>query len=356
MTGPPLRVALDVSSAFAGTTGVARYAEALWSALAARDDLDLLPYSIGRRIDTRGRARNLRIPMRLTHRAWPAAGRPRVERLVGEVDVVHGLDWFVPPSRRPRVVTIHDAIPVTRPDLFPPSVQRDAQRALSAAQDADVTIASCHSTADELAAVAGIARSRIVIARPGRAALPLPSDCPIVEGPYILAVGGITPRKGYDVLAAAVARLGPSCPAVVVAGADWWGADDVRRQIADLDRHRRIELLGGVDDEALATLYRHASLVCHPSRAEGFGLPCLEAMAAGVAVVASDLPSIREMAEGDVCLVPPDDADALAAAIRALLDAPDERAALASRGIERARSFTWERTAADVVAAYRSLL
>ena len=166
----------------------------------------------------------------------------------------------------------------------------------------------------------------------------------------------MTPRKGFDVLAAAAARLGPSCPPVLVAGPDYWRADETRQAISDADSHGRVELLGPVDDAALAALYRGAIAVCHPSRAEGFGLTCLEAMAAGAPLVATDLPSVRETVNGAAELVPPDDPEALAETLGRLLADRKRRSELAASGRRRAAEFTWEGTSDGVVRAYRAAL
>jgi glycosyltransferase involved in cell wall biosynthesis len=179
---------------------------------------------------------------------------------------------------------------------------------------ADVVVTSCEATAGELVRVAGIARERIVVAPPG-VFLEDAASAPAAESTYLLVVGQVTPRKGLETVAAAAARLGRACPPVLVAGTDWWRAADVRREIDRLDTAGRIRLLGHVDDGRLEALYRGATIVCHASRAEGFGMTCLEAMKAGAPLVATDLPSVQELTAGAAVLVPVDDAEALAAAI-----------------------------------------
>jgi glycosyltransferase involved in cell wall biosynthesis len=174
--------------------------------------------------------------------------------------------------------------------------------------------------------------------------------------PYVLAVGAMTPRKGFDVLAAAAGILGLQCPRVLIVGPDYWGADALRRAIAAADTHDRVEILGPVDDAALGALYRGATVVCHPSRAEGFGLTCLEAMEAGAPLVSSDLPSVREVVDGAAELVPPDDPGALAEALARLAGDAQRRDELAAAGRRRAADFTWARTADGVMRAYRAAL
>ncbi len=281
---------------------------------------------------------------------------PRAELFSGDVDLVHSLALRPAPTRKPSVQTIHDVIPITHPHLYPPGAERIHRKEIAAAARADLVVTTCEATAAEIARIGGIPRERIVVAPPGAFARGAHDGVSPVGGPYVLAVGQVTPRKGLDVLARAVARLGSRCPPVVVAGPDWWRAEDVRAEIASLDRHRRIRLRGPVDDETLAGLYRSASIVCHPSRAEGFGMPCLEAMAAGVPVVASDLPSIRELTGSAAVLFPVDDADALAEAIDLLIGDDTERRRLAAAGRQRAAEFSWQRMADQVVHGYRQVV
>jgi glycosyltransferase involved in cell wall biosynthesis len=141
---------------------------------------------------------------------------------------------------------------------------------------------------------------------------------------------------------------------LVIVGPDGWQADQVRRDIATsaVVTH----LLGRVDEATLHTLYRHATLLCHPSIAEGFGMPCLEAMAHGVPVVAADIPSVREMGAGAIRLVPAADPQALAEALALVLGDGDIRAQMTDAGRDRAAQYTWARTVERTVEAYRMAL
>jgi len=233
---------------------------------------------------------------------------------------------------------------------------RRSQAELDAAANADMVVTTCETTAEEIVRVAGFGRARIAVAAPGIFSPPDLSNDPPIAGPYILAVGQVTPRKGFDVLAVAAAHLGPSCPSILVAGPDWWSADEIRRRIDAADTHGKVRLIGPVDDATLVGLYLGATIVCHPSRAEGLGMTCLEAMAAGAPLVASDLPAVRELEDGAGVLVPVNDAEALAEAIGRLLGDEEERRSVAEAGRQRASSYSWERTADHVVRAYRTAL
>jgi glycosyltransferase involved in cell wall biosynthesis len=346
-------VGLDVTPAVTTHGGLARYTNELWRELAARDDLAVSAFALGRgpRPDVTLPFRRLPIPLSLLRPLWRRAHVPRAEWFAGDVDVVHSLALLPAPTRRPRVQTIHDMLPITHPQLYPPGADRVHREEVAAAADADVVVTTCAATAREIARVGGIPDERIAVAPPGVFERAGTNGDAVADG-YILAVGQVTPRKGLDVLARAATLLGARCPPVIVAGPDWWRAPEVRAQIAELDRHSRVRLVGPIGDEELGNLYSHATLVCHPSRAEGFGMPCLEAMDAGVPLVASDLPSIRELTAGAAALFPVDDAEALAGEIDRLLSQEDDRRRLAEAGRRRAREFSWRRMADEVAGVY----
>ena len=188
-----------------------------------------------------------------------------------------------------------------------------------------------------------------MVAAPGWQRFDDDAETPAFSEPYLLSVGGLTPRKGYDVLARAVAQLGNDCPAVTVVGPDWWRADEVRAEVNTI-ANGKVQFAGAVSDAALAGLYRGATAFVFPSRAEGFGMPVLEAMGHGLPVVASNLASLREITAGSAVLVPPDDADALAHGIRRALGA--DAAELGAAAAVRAAHYSWQQMADNVVSAY----
>jgi glycosyltransferase involved in cell wall biosynthesis len=354
----PVEVGLDVTPAVTTHGGLARYTEELWRTLAQRPDVDVHAFALGRGPPRPVGlpVRRLHIPLRVLRPLWSTMSWPRAELFAGRVDVVHTVALTAAPTRLPQVVTMHDLLPITHPHLYPPGADERRRAELESAAGADVIVTTCEATAAEIVSVAGFPRERIAVARPGAFMAPGRAGAEPVQGPYVLSVGQVTPRKGFEVLAAAAGRLGKRCPPVLIAGPDWWQAKETRKAISEADTAGKLRLLGSVDDGTLAGLYRGATVVCHPSRGEGFGLTCLEAMAAGAPLVATDLPSVREVVEGAAVLVPVDDADAFADALGCLLDDSDQREALAEAGRLRAASFSWERMGDEVVSAYRSVL
>jgi glycosyltransferase involved in cell wall biosynthesis len=164
---------------------------------------------------------------------------------------------------------------------------------------------------------------------------------------YVLSVGTLEPRKNHARLVRAFDALAATRPdlRLVLAGARGWKSGAVDSAIAAAGARARIHVLGGVSADDLAALYSGATAFAYPSLYEGFGLPVLEAMAAGAPVLTSTVSSLPEVAGDAALLVDPDDSDAMAGAMHELLFDEALRTRLAGMGLARAASFTWERTA-----------
>jgi glycosyltransferase involved in cell wall biosynthesis len=298
---------------------------------------------------------------------WEQHGVLRAARAAG-VQAIH-VPYFGPPLRAPLplIVTVHDLIMLALPEHRGPLAYRVYTRlALAGARRADLVLADSEATRRDLERFGGISPERVVVVPLGhderlaelasaaelaayRAARQLP-------GRFILYLGGFDARKNVPLLLRAAARAG-DWP-VVIAGEPPPPRPplypDLRPAAAALGE--RLIWLGRVPETDKRLLYQAATVFCYPSRYEGFGLPVLEAMAAGTPVVAANATSVTEVA-GDACeLVPPDDEEALAAALTRLMTDDGRRADLRQRGRERARCFTWERTARETAAAYQRAL
>jgi glycosyltransferase involved in cell wall biosynthesis len=162
-------------------------------------------------------------------------------------------------------------------------------------------------------------------------------------------VGNPKPHKGLDVLLGAFAKLAENHADI---GLTLVGSDTISDQVARHPFRERITMPGRVTDEDLRTLYREATVFCLPSRYEGFGLPALEAMAAGVPVVAAAAGAIPEVVGDAALLVAAGDTDALARGLeRVLADAPTASRLVAAGGA-RASGFTWDRCAVQTCSSY----
>ncbi|MGH3860070.1 glycosyltransferase family 4 protein, partial [Actinokineospora sp.] len=260
-------------------------------------------------------------------------------------DVVHAPTPLAPPARRGRrlVVTVHDTVPFTHPETLTSRGAAWHRKVIRrATRTADAIIVPTRAVADDLARhapgpvpvhVVGHGVSSVLSA-PSAANLGLPKA-------YVLAVGTVEPRKGLDVLVEAMAAV-PGVP-LVVAGPAGWGDVDLPALAARHGLpHDQVRVLGRLGDEELTAVLHGATVLAAPSRAEGFGLPVLEAMAAGVPVVHSDAPALVEVAGGAGMQAKRDDPAALADALRTVLDSPDLAASMVERGRARAAEFTWD--------------
>jgi glycosyltransferase involved in cell wall biosynthesis len=173
----------------------------------------------------------------------------------------------------------------------------------------------------------------------------------------MLYVGTLEPRKNLSTLLRAYACL-PQRDRVklVLAGGRGWQMAQTLGLIEAWGLAQDVILPGYISHDMLPLWYNAADIFVYPSLYEGFGLPLLEAMACGVPVIASDTTSLPEAVGPDGLLVPPEDVGAWADTMHRLLDHEDLRAALAERGRERAKTFTWQNTARQTVAAYHRAL
>jgi glycosyltransferase involved in cell wall biosynthesis len=227
------------------------------------------------------------------------------------------------------------------------ALRASERRALACARR---VIASSPATARLLGADYAVAPQRICVVEPGtdRPASPLPRSRPVAAGDApvaLLAVGAIVPRKGYDVLVAALARLAHLPWRLAIAGDGGRSPQTLCRLEAEIARHGlagRVVLRGAVGADELARLYATSDLFVLPSRFEGYGMAYAEAIAHGVPVVGTTAGAIPETVPATAgVLVPPDDVGALAAALARLIADAGERARLAA-GARTARFPSWE--------------
>lgn len=313
----------------------------------------------------------LRMPL-VPSMAWSAlTGRaaPLWHEAERAIDIYHATDYRVPKLRRtPVVATLYDAIPLMRPDWGNPRLRALKNWLLRAgAANADRVIAISSAAVEDVVRCYRVQRDRVRVVHlgvgdewfdepPARAREAVRRFDGLRSG-FLLFVGTLQPRKNLALLIQAYDRLESAIKAehqLVIVGKYGWGVEDLRRVLEARRADKQILWLEYVERDVLRALYRDAAAFVFPSLAEGFGLPMLEAFASGLPVVASDIPSLREVAGGCAILTSPVDVDAVADAMtQALGAARSECAARARR--ERARSFDWRNCAAQTLDVYREL-
>ncbi len=281
--------------------------------------------------------------------------------------------WFPLPLGLPSVVTIHDAIVERFPELTIPGRRArlfwTLKVRLALAQATRVLTVSDFA-ADDLVRVLGVRRDRLRVAPEAPAPVFTPSPADEVRragaaagvpagAQWIIYVGGFNPHKRLDVLLeshAAAARATPVHLLLVGSvGSDVFHEhrESLLRSIATLGTGPLVHWTGFVPDEELRHLYTGAVACILPSEAEGFGLPAVEAAACATPVVATTESPLPQLLDGGGIWVLPGDRTALTEAIRRLVDHPEEREALGSAALIRARALSWDRTAAAVLGAIR---
>jgi glycosyltransferase involved in cell wall biosynthesis len=284
-----------------------------------------------------------RLPLSWLRSASPFARRRLGALIYPRNAVVHRMDLDLPPGRGPNVVTIHDTVSWVYPDETSP-----VRAAAEEARRADAVICVSQYSANQVHELLGVQEPRVIYNGVDSAysdAVPLDDEQRRqlgLERPYVLHAGGASQRKNLGALAAAWPRVAPAFPDHVLALA---GPAHPRRTelFAPLDR---TVLLGRLPDELMPALVASAEAVVVPSTYEGFGLPALEAMAAGTPVVVADASSLPEVV-GDAGIVVDPGPDGIAEGLRAALaDGPDVDG-FVTRGRVRAAEFTWERSARE---------
>jgi glycosyltransferase involved in cell wall biosynthesis len=252
-------------------------------------------------------------------------------------DLFHAPHYVVPFTRGPFVVTIHDLIHLRHGN---PLAQLYARQMIGrAVRNSRRVLTVSEAVKREIVATFGCAEEHVVVT-PNGVAAPFGEAGRRAEGRYFLYVGNDKPHKNVNVLVEAFANVGGA--SLVLAG----GAFE-RFRARD-----NIIVPGFVGDAELAALYRGAIALVMPSREEGFGLPALEAMASGCAVITSNAAALVEIT-GDAALHVQPDARALREAMMRIATDDALRATLVRRGIERSRTFTWKRCAELTRGVYR---
>jgi len=373
--GSTVRVAIDVGPLHGARTGIGNGVAWTVDALGARGDVDLAPYVTSLRAKVSAPTRRLPLPAAAALRLWARRSAPSMDRWLGDVDVVHGTNYVVPPSSRPRLVSVYDCWFLDHPEDAVADVRLAAEVLRRNIADGASVVTSSDATSLRVRELLGTDRVTTVLLGPpstdapaaaldGSATVPAATASPVglpdLGGqPFILSLGTIERRKNVPALVAAFGRLASEHETVrlVVAGAVGNDLDAVSRAIQRLSPTvaERVVRTGPVDSATKSWLLRHARALAYPSLDEGFGFPILEAQQVGTPVVASTAGSIPQVAGSAALLSPPRDTEALAANLYWILTSDEMHAKLVRRGRANVARFSWDDTADALAAVYRRL-
>jgi glycosyltransferase involved in cell wall biosynthesis len=369
-----MHIGLDYTSALRQRAGIGRYTRGMVSALATLDTQNryslviprdcIQPPALGS-----NRMQVCRLPLTdwsLTI-IWHRLRLPLyVDAFTGPLDVFHSPDFVLPPLRSGRtIVTVHDLSFIR----YPECADRGLVAYLSVVvprslRRADLILADSAWTRQDIVTLLGIPAEKIVVVPAGVSAEYHPiNDSSILNaarvryrlpGRFILHVGTLEPRKNLVRLLQAFQRIADQEPEIhlVLVGSKGWLYQDIFASVERLRLAQRVVFPGYVADADLPAIYNLATVFAYPSLYEGFGIPPLEAMACGVPVVCSNSSSLPEVVGDAAVQVEPTDTDALAAALLRLLSDDTLRHSLRSRGLARARLFTWEAAAQTLLRVY----
>ncbi len=294
---------------------------------------------------------------------WEQLTQPNVLRRI-EADLVHG-PVFVGPlvAPCPVVTTIHDLSFIRFPHLFRPAnrLYLTIMTRLSARRARRLIAVSEHA-ASESVDLLGVPREKISVVYHGvdAAFRPLPAaevaafrERRGLPERFILFVGTLEPRKNLAHLIEAFAHIYEGRSKLVLVGGKGWLYEDLFAKVKDLGLDDAVLFPGYVPTENLPFWYNAASAFAYPSRYEGFGMPVTEAQACGTPVLTSNTSSLPEAAGEAAVFVDPQDIEAIAAALKRVLDDDTLREQLREQGLIHARTFKWARTAGETIQVYR---
>jgi glycosyltransferase involved in cell wall biosynthesis len=356
-----MRFAIDAHAIGRHLTGNEVYVRSLLNAFATLDrDCEFIAYTsseqareaISSRIRTRTVAANPFLRL-----GFDLAKKVRQDR----PDLLH-VQYTAPLySAVPIVVSVHDVSFLEHPEYFERARARQLQWTVrrTVRRAARILTGSEFSRASILRAYGEVEEDKVV-AVPNAAApefRPLPFNAATaavrkrfsISAPFVLCVGDLQPRKNQIGLIRAFARLLQAYPSLphnlVLAGKDTWFSPRVREAAQSSGISGRIQFIGFVSDPELLQLYNACEVFAFPSFYEGFGLPALEAMACGRAVVCSNTSALPEVVDGAALLFDPYAIDEIARAIADLLLDEELRLRMERLGVQRAAHFSWQKTA-----------
>ena len=377
-----MRIGFDVSTTGAMKTGCGYFTDSLLRHLAAFDSQNeyLLYPTFGDHYwqpnwrKTVPRLRRPNFKLGLAHHTYAAMQSfwsnppPDFEAQLGNPDLIHANNFFCPTAARAArlVYTLYDLSFIEYPDYTLEETRVSAfSGVFTASLYADRLVAISHYSRDHfLQTFPHCAPEKIDVVYPAsrfalQPTLPQPHTARALRAnEFWLSVGTLEPRKNHDRLLQAYAALKASRPKIfplVLVGARGWLMDDFEQKIISLGLQNNVIVLGYADDLTLHWLYQNCFAFLYPSLFEGFGLPVLEAMSLGAAVITSNVTSLPEIVGDAGMLLDPLRVDDIAEAMQRLLNDSALQAQLKTKALARSQKFSWDAAARQVLKIYESL-
>ncbi|MBK8906122.1 MAG: glycosyltransferase family 4 protein [Anaerolineaceae bacterium] len=376
-------IGIDVTSALTQGGGIGRYTRELVQALATVDDQNnyrlfsakppaQLPVP-----DPLPQTKNFShqpapLDERWLYRLWYRLRLPLpVQWVAGQLDLFHSPDFVLPPvnGRIPTLLTVHDLSFVHFPHVFPERLVNYLNQVVPwSIGRATHILADSEATRQDLLSIWQVPPEKVTVLYSGVHERFQPvEDAAMVtavrqkyqlhDWPYILSVGTLQPRKNYQMLIRAFAALADKVPHhLVIIGGKGWLYDEMLAEVERQDLTGRVHFIGFVDDADLPAFYSEADLFAFPSLYEGFGLPLLEAMGCGTAVLTSNSSSLPEVAGDAARQLPPQDEAAWTETLHTLLLDADLRHQLVQAGFAQVRRFSWKASAQELLKIYQHVV
>jgi glycosyltransferase involved in cell wall biosynthesis len=373
-----MHIGIDYTPAALQGAGIGRYTRGLVNAvlpLLNADQVTLLfprEHASHARTDWPENVRRVRLPFRDRYQTilWHRLRAPLyVEFLSGSLDIFHAPNFLLPPTRSARkILTIHDLAFLVHPEYAYPDLQRflakTVPRSIAAA---DHILADSEASKRDALRFFDLKSNQITVIGAGVEPRFHPLDEEELTGlgeryglnwPFVFSISTLEPRKNFDGLirAFAQARRKAAFPHhLVIAGGRGWLYKHIFEEVERQNAGEYVHFLGFVDDVDLPGLYNLADLFAFPSHYEGFGIPVLEAMACGTAVLCTDTSSLPELVGDAAYLIPTADQSALVDALADLLSDSSVRHQFADRGPFQAAAWTWDAAAQRLLHVYQTI-
>jgi glycosyltransferase involved in cell wall biosynthesis len=373
-------IGIDYTPAYEQGGGIGRLTRDLIAALAKRPEAHTYrlfaagaqPASLPTLPTSRFTWSSTRLSPKNLARIWHRARLPLpIEAFTGRLDLFHATDFTLPPTLpgTRTLLTVHDLSFVRVPETASPSLKAYLDVVVPrSVHRADHIIADSQATKDDIIALYAAPPEKITVLLSGvdprfqpvtdaNRLTAVRAKYALGDRQYIFSIGTVQPRKNYERIIQALARLRERHDVtLVIAGGKGWLEGPIYATLDALNMREHVGFIGFADDADLPALYSAARCVAFPSLYEGFGFPILEAMACGTPVVTSNVSSMPEAAGDAALLVDPYNTDAITDALSQLLANEALHNTLRLRGFAQKARFTWEDAAAKLINLYESLL